>query len=97
MPEFKLKFESVAAIFLAALIFVSLLHSLQLNSLSREVAEQQAAFTGLKASLTAAYQGGQAPQAVANALAAAPAAQAPSGNSALPKNLQNLPNMVGGC
>ena len=94
MKEFKLKLESVAAIFLAALIFVSVLHALQLNALTKTVSEQQSALSGLKEKLSLAYQG--ASQAPASAQAAAPSS-APAQQGSLPKNLQNLPNMVGGC
>ena len=97
MKEFKLKLESVAAIFLAALIFVSVLHAMQLNALTKTVSEQQSALGGLKEKLSLAYQGASQ-QARASAPQAAPQSAAPSGaQSSLPKNLQNLPNMVGGC
>ncbi len=89
MEPFKLGVESLAAIFLAVLVFVAALHSLQLTALTKAVAGQQSDLSGLKATLLAAYQGGG--QAVATA------GQAAAPNSALPKNLQSLPNMVGGC
>ena len=91
MTEFRLSLEALAAVFLAGLIFVSMLHYLQLGNLSKAVGDQQSALASLKEGLVAAYS---APQA---ATPPAQASQAQAGQGSLPKNLQNLPNMVGGC
>ncbi len=90
MTEFKLNTEAVAAIFMAGLILVSMLQFLQLGGLSKGVANLQAASGQLKEAVIG-YSG----QGSSAAVAQAPAAQ--GGASNLPKSLQGLPDMVGGC
>jgi len=91
--EFRIDKDTALALLFGAIIVLSAVQFLQLNAVSDALDVQQLQLQDVKArasAFSASAVAGAAPMAAATGNPAA-------GNAVLPSNLQNLPDMVGGC